>query len=106
VIRHQSGVVVFPPGNSDRNAFRHGTPDVLEAIPPAIATEHPDDSLLPVPLPEKLAVRLRVRGGEHLLVSRIDAQPASPGGQKGDVQPQAVGFFDDVVHMVPVIVLL
>ena len=42
----------------------------------------------------------------HLFVSRVDAQPSSPGREERDVQAEPVRFVDDVVHVVPIVVLL
>ncbi len=71
------------------------------------AAQYPDDVLVPVPLPHEFAVRCcigfvkdqRARAG----VQRVDL--VAPGGQQADVQAQLVGFTDDQVDVLEVLLV-
>jgi hypothetical protein len=72
----------------------------------AVPAQDPDQPLVPVAPPQPLAVRLGVLHGEQRLVVLHLVMPVpAPRREKADVQAEGVGLIDDVVHVVPVVIV-
>ena len=88
------------------NALGHGADGISVKIVLriAVASQYPNDFVLAVSLGYPLSVDAGIGRIEERLVSVVPI--SSPCGQQGNIQSQFIGPFHDVVHMIPVIIVV